>query len=243
MKVKIKISRILQVALLFTFFLPFYPEGCDGGKKAQEAKAKSDSIAHVDSIAHADSLKLVDSLLRVNPKINLDSLYKAQNKRVRITDSINNIQKRSTYSIQNKKSTSVIKPDSANQNNSDENSGISKRLSQKSKLLKLVLRPKDGYSGIGFILDEFIAYIVMGGTITGFMFFLIAFIIKIKNFNNIFYLCNIIGLIMTFFNNPSTFTFFIGEGKLWGYWICIFFGIIMIAYDSILLWKLKKNRT
>lgn len=236
MKRKIKVSKILQILLLLTFFLPFYPRGCDNGidKKVMEK-------ARADSIASADSLRLVDSILKVHPNINLDSFVRKQNFKYHITDSTHHVNTKSCKSdtVKNKIST---QEDTLNNAESFDPSNISEYLSKKSLIIKILLKPNGNYSGIGYLLDSIVGLIIYCGIWIGFLLLIIGLIIKNKTFNRNFNVINITALILIYLTDPSYTIIRIGEGKLWGYWVCISAGLIMIIYDTILLWKLRKNK-
>jgi hypothetical protein len=231
-----QISRLLQIVLLLTFFLPFFPEGCsDEGTNAEIEKMRADSIAR------ADSITLVDSVLKIHPNINIDSFLTVQNRLLAKPDSINNVNKVFHDSATTQTDSIADKDDSVHFKTSE-------NLSKKSKLLKTILRPHNNYTGIGFIVDTFEEYIIFFGALTAFLFFILGLIIKYKDFNNSFNWINIIAWILLLFTNPiinwnvSIINWDFWSDKLWGYWVCLVFGIIMIIYDSMTLIKIKHKK-
>jgi hypothetical protein len=56
METRLKLSKLLQIGLLLTFFLPFFPRGCEP-KKADEAPVVDSTVVAVDTMKQ-DSSKL-----------------------------------------------------------------------------------------------------------------------------------------------------------------------------------------
>jgi hypothetical protein len=54
MKTRIKYSRILQIGLLLTFFLPFFPQGCEP-KKVEEPPTPDSTVITADSLKQDSS--------------------------------------------------------------------------------------------------------------------------------------------------------------------------------------------
>ena len=236
MKAIVQISRFSQIILLLTFFLPFFPKGCgDSNSCSAREKFFADSIK-ADSIRH----EFVDSILRVHPNANIDSFLNVRNKDLPKVDSVNF--KENSDSI-------TSQTDTINQKNNSDKTELSKKLSLKSKFLGILLRPNDNFTGIGFMIDAFLAYLLFFGVWTSFLFFILGLVLKFKDFNSIFILINIVAWILLLFTNPRTnlnlneIDMNIWEDKLWGYWVSLGFGLILIIYDSIILVQIKKNKT
>lgn len=116
----------------------------------------------------------------------------------------------------------------------------SMRIAQKSNLLRYVLRPNDNYTGVATLID-LIPFINLGyGLGIAFILFFLALVIKFKDFNNIFILLNVLGLIFLSFSH-STDLF--SSKRLWGFWFCLAWCVLMIMYDLILLKKIKQFQT
>jgi hypothetical protein len=208
-----RISKLLQIGLLLTFFLPFFPKGC------------GPSMEELETQRISDSTRLQDSLAIVQAE--------AQ----RITDSINSSRQQDSISKQCKDSLKV-----AQQNSSNDKNEITDKLSKKSKILKSVLRPYNNYTGIAFVIDLFTTFINGFGVLIAFLLWIIGLIIKYKDYNNIFHLINIIGLIAFYLTNPFMVNFFDGT-KLWGFWISFIWALGLIIYDTNILIKLKRKKT
>lgn len=206
MKTGIKYSKLLQIGLLLTFFLPFFPQGCEP-KKAEEAPRTDSTIVVVDTVRQ-DSNQLAQG------KGQPDTLKTAG--AGNITD--NKGQKQA----------------------SNEDDALSTELSKKSTILKFMLRPNDNYTGIASLIDCFSLLRIGYGLGLAFILWLIAFIIKLKDYNNIFHLINIVGLIFLF-GTHSMYNV-MSEERLWGFWVCIVWSATMIIYDSIVLLKIRKGR-
>jgi len=205
MKTSIKYSKILQIGLLLTFFLPFFPQGCKP-KRAEEAPSTDTTFVSVDTLKQ-ENIALIQ-----------------QNKQSDTTKAA--IFENSTQ-ITNK--TEV----------EEEGNGLSTKISNKSPILKLLLRPNHNYTGIGSLIDFFSCLELGYGLGIAFVLWLIALIIKLKDFNNIFVVINIIGLI--FLSVSHSLNIF-NDKRLWGFWVCLIWSAIMIIYDSIILLKIRKER-
>lgn len=211
MKKKIKLSIILQIGLLLTFFLPFFPHGCM--MVAEEATAV-DSTA-LDTIAIDIDTLYTDSLLEDNT-----ALVKQETDTLK-TATIDN-------SVKN-----TNKPASNN-----DNKELSERLSDKSTLLKSLLRPNNNYTGIATLIDSF-SFLPFGfGLGIAFILWILSLIIKLKDFNNIFIFINVTGTILLSFSH--SLEIFGSNKRLWGFWVCLVWSILMIIYDFFIL-KKKKN--
>lgn len=196
MKIKIRISKILQIGLLLTFFLPFFPTGCEEKKAVETASYQIQN----------DSLNEIETIIESQSNIN-DTL------------------------IENKKINEIDKP--------KEEITISEKISSKSKILKMLLRPNNNYSGIATIID-FFSLIEFGyGLGIGIVLFLFALIVKFKDFNSIFLYLNLTGILMIIISK-SPFNFF-NDDKLWGYWVCLICGLIIMIYDIFILYESKKS--
>lgn len=127
----------------------------------------------------------------------------------------------------------ATKPEGTN----DENE-LSAKLSKKSPVLKILLRPNDNYTGIASLIDC-ISFLEFGyGLGIAFILWLIALIIKIKDFNNIFVLINIIGLVFLSLSHSLNV---LNNSRLWGFWICLIWSMTMIIYDCIILFKIRNG--
>jgi hypothetical protein len=205
MKTKIKISKLLQIGLLLTFFLPFFPQGCKP-KQAEEVPMTDSTIVSVDTLRQ-ESIALTQQ------------------------DQQSDTAKTAIYknSTQNINKTEV----------EEEGNGLSTKISKKSKILKLLLRPNGNYTGISSLIDFFSALKIGYGLGIAFILWIIALIIKLKDFNNIFILINIIGLI--FLSVSHSLNVF-NDTRLWGFWVCLIWSTTMIIYDCFILLKIRKAR-
>jgi len=206
MKTVIRYSKLLQIGLLLTFFLPFFPQGCEP-KKAEEAPNVDSTIVAVDTVIQ-NSRDLVQG-----------------NKQA---DTIKTAAFENT--AHNKDKSEVTTDDSE----------LSTRFSKKSKVLKFLLRPNNNYTGIASLIDCFSLLEVGYGLGIAFILWLIALIVKLKDYNNIFILLNIVGLV--FMYGTHSMYNIMSEKRLWGFWVCIFWCAAMILYDSIILLKIRKER-
>jgi hypothetical protein len=204
MKTEIRISKLLQIGLLLTLFLPFFPSGCES-KKAEEASVQDTAIVANDSLS-------TDSVKQAARKLDADT--------VATTTTENSIQKSDTTKKES------------------EDSNLSTKISKKSSILRLLLRPNDNYTGIASLINCF-SFLQFGyGLGMAFILWVIALIVKLKDFNNIFILMNIIGLILMFYS--YSISNILNDERLWGFWVCIFWSAIMIIYDCILLIRLRR---
>ena len=205
MKTSIKYSKILQIGLLLTFFLPFFPQGCKP-KQAEEAPNTDTTVVSVDTLRQENIALIQQS---------------EQSDTTKTAISENSTQSTNKTEVE------------------EEGNELSTKISNKSPILKLLLRPNDNYTGIGSLIDFFI-YLEFGyGLGIAFILWLIALIIKLKDFNNIFVVINIIGLM--FLSVSHSLNIF-NDKRLWGFWVCLIWSAIMIIYDSIILLKIRKER-
>jgi hypothetical protein len=205
MKTKIKISKLLQIGLLLTFFLPFFPQGCKP-KQAEEAPKSDSTFIAVDTLRQDSS-----NLTKKDEKS--DTL--------KTTTFENSTQKTEKTQVTN------------------EDKELSVKISKKSTILKLLLRPNDNYTGIATLID-FFSFLEIGyGLGIAFILWIIALIIKLKDFNNTFVLINIIGLV---FLSVSHSLNILNDTRLWGFWVCLIWSTTMIIYDCIILLKIRKER-
>jgi len=206
MKTVIRYSKLLQIGLLLTFFLPFFPQGCEP-KKAEEAPNVDSTIVAVNTVRQDSS----------------DLEHRNKQADTLKTASFEN-------TVHNKDKSEVTTDDSE----------LSTRFSKKSKVLKFLLRPNNNYTGIASLIDCFSLLEVGYGLGIAFILWLIALIVKLKDYNNIFILLNIVGLV--FMYGTHSMYNIMSEKRLWGFWVCIFWCAAMILYDSIILLKIRKER-
>jgi hypothetical protein len=206
MKINLRISKIINILLLTSFLLPFYPTAC-GTSKAQKAEiAKQDSIA----IA-AKEQAILDSIAALE-NMKADSIVSSKAEIIRTSkDSICNTSKvDSTNNIKSLTTTDKLKG---------------------NKLIYNILRPNNHYSGIGYIIDLFFQYVGYCGTMTAFLLIIISLMLKTSYQLNKFIVINfmnIISLILMYFTQNFGD---IADEKLWGFWICFFLMISQTITD------------
>lgn len=206
MKTSIRYSKLLQIGLLLTFFLPFFPPGCEP-KQAVEAPM-------VDSIVVAADTVRQDSMELTAKNEQADTLK---------TVALGN-------ATQNTDKTEVTTDDNE----------LSTRISKRSTLLKLLLRPNNNYTGIASLIDCY-SFMEFGyGLGIALILWLIAMIVKIKDYNNIFNMLNVLGLV--FMYGTHSMFYIMNEERLWGFWVCIIWSSIMIIYDTLILLKIRRDR-
>ncbi len=202
MKTEIKLSKLLQIGLLLTLFLPFFPSGCEP-KKAEEVTNQDTAFVAIDTLRQ-------DSIKQTDQRLDSDT----------ITTTENTNQKSDTTKT------------------ATEDSNLSTKISKKSTVLKLLLRPNNNYTGIASLIDCFSLLGFGYGLGMAFILWIIALIVKLKDFNNIFILLNVVGLILMFYSHSISNIF--NDERLWGFWLCICWSVIMTIYDCIILFKLRK---
>ena len=204
MKNKTTFSKWLQVFVLLTFFLPFFPKGCEP-KKVEEAP-KADSIQIATNTTSANVAVDSSKQLAIDT-INIDTV--------------------------NVQTTSVVK----NENKVNDES-LSDMITKKYKFLTPLLRPSGNYSGIGYSIDLFMYFILFGGAVA-LLLLVIGLVIKLKDHNSIFHFVNDLSLIFLLFaHGPNP----LNQNRLWGYWVCLALVVIMVVYDSTVLFKSKKKQ-
>lgn len=206
MKTRIKFSKLLQIGLLLTFLLPFFPQGCKP-KQAEEAPTPDSTFVAVDTLRQDNS-----ALTQANQQLDTIKTAALEN------------------STQNTDKTEVT----------NEDKELSTRFSKKSILLKSLLRPNDNYTGIATLIDCYSLLEIGYGLGIAFILWLIALIVKFKDYNNIFILMNIAGLVFMF-GTHSMYNI-LDETRLWGFWVSIIWCATMIIYDFIIQLKIRKER-
>jgi len=204
MKSQIKLSGFLQIGLLLTLFLPFFPSGCEP-KKAEEVTA-------IDTTAIVN-----DSLTRDSSKLALVA---------EVPDSTTTV---TQQTADNNSKTDIPEPEPK----------LSKTVSEKSSILKFLLRPNDNYTGVGYLLDLFELFKYGYGLGVAFILWIIALVIKFKDFNSIFNLINVLAFVLLC--NTNSMYIVLGV-RLWGFWVCVGWSAMTIIYDSVLLWKIRRTK-
>jgi hypothetical protein len=224
MKTKVRISKIISILILLSFLLPFYPSGCAGlGPSAAEKaeKAKNDSIAVA---AKEETIK--DSLASIGI-LNKDSLEAA----------INKAGKKDSCTCCATEAKDSLSTPSGSSNSNDFT--ITDRLAKSSKIAKVLLRPNNNYSGLGFLIDYFLAWISYSGTIIAFICLVVVLCLK-KSFDKnriVINSLNFINILLLYFaNNPEIFL----DVRLWGFWICFSLAIMVAIFDLVITIKSKK---
>lgn len=197
-----KVSKYLQIGLLLTFFLPFFPSGCKEG----QTESVSDSIQAIEVPApeHVDTSAQIDTLIKFDSYA--DSLNKG-------------------------------KIDSIIPEKSDKEETVSDKIIRHVPFLKILLKPNDKYSGIGYIIDVFWSLVTSFGIVLSLALWIIGLRLKIKG-NKDFQILNIIGLILLYTTDPVMLSW-LNDSKLWGYWFCLWWAVIMIVFDFGLILRKK----
>ncbi len=207
METRLKLSKLLQIGLLLTFFLPFFPRGCEP-KQAEDAPTVDTTVVAVDTLRQDSS-----NLTKENEK----------------SDTLKTVVFNNTTQKTEKKETET----------KIENKELSAQIAKKSTILTLLLRPNENYTGIASLIDYF-SFLELGyGLGIAFVLWIIGLIIKLKDYNNIFVLINILGLV--FLSVSHSLNVF-NDTRLWGFWVCLIWSATMTIYDCIILLKIRKER-
>ncbi|MFA9289967.1 MAG: hypothetical protein ACEQSF_01900 [Solirubrobacteraceae bacterium] len=115
---------------------------------------------------------------------------------------------------------------------------LSMKLSNKSPILKIILRPNNNYTGLATLIDNF--YVIRYGYGLGItlVLWLIVLIIKFKDFNNIILFINLLGIL--FLSQSYSLNFFVNE-SLCGFWISTTLCILILLYDLI-IFKIQNTK-
>lgn len=197
-----KVSKYLQIGLLLTFFLPFFPSGCNEGQT--ESVSDSMKALEVPAPEHVYTSAQIDTLIKFDSYA--DSLNKG-------------------------------KTDSINPEKSDKEETVSDKIIRHVSFLKILLKPNDKYSGIGYIIDVFWSLVTSFGIVLSLALWIIGLRLKIKG-NKDFQILNIIGLILLYTTDPVMLSW-LNDSKLWGYWFCFWWAVIMIVFDFGLILRKK----
>jgi len=205
-----KISRYLQIILLLTFFLPFFPSGCIESSYEDSVDSLEVTEAPVSQIDSSctDSSYITDTSLSINPGI--DTLT---------VDSLKDKSRSHDTSSNSAKET------------------ISDNLIKRVSFLKYFLKFDYKYSGIGYIIDTILLMVIGFGIIISFVLWLIGLFLKNKG-NKWFHVLNIAGLLLFYITNPIVVGFY--NQKLWGYWVCFWWAVAMIILDLYIFFKMRK---
>lgn len=130
------------------------------------------------------------------------------------------------------------KTDSIIPEKSDNEETVTDKIIQRVHFLKVLLKPNDKYSGIGYIIDVFWTLITSFGIVLSLTLWIIGLKLKIKG-NKDFQILNIIGLILLYTTDPVMLSW-LNDSKLWGYWFCFWWAVIMILFDFSMI--LKKGK-
>lgn len=216
--------KLLQIILILTFFLPFFPQGCENKEQQQEQE-------YLDSLRVADSINLVISRKSVDSR-DIDSTFQNVNEKKMDTNGL--------VSSQPKLSNSDAIPTARESNSkSDEsNDSYSQEFSKGNKILKLLLRPGKNVTGIAYVIDTFLDVINYFGITIAFLLWIVALLLRLTN-NSGSITFNIVGLILFYFTGfYSTFTN--TSTELWGYWVTFSFAALIIVLETVKLIRNKK---
>jgi hypothetical protein len=206
------LSKIMQVLVILTFFLPFFYTGC-GNYKNKEKEAKR--IA--DSTGMSDSAMMHDTVRKVN--------------NIPLNDSVK------TATVDSTPKTTVAETRSSAKSNKDEQ--LSYQLVNEYPFLSIFLMPSENtYSGIGTIVN-FIPYIIFFLLFISLLLLIIGLLIKFIDplaIRTIVILDCLILIGIFFSRNPS----FVSD-RLWGYWVCLATTALLLAVDVYILVKAKKK--
>ena len=129
------------------------------------------------------------------------------------------------------------KPVLTKQKDEPNDDSFSAKISYRLPFLKPLLRPSDNYSGIGSALDVFYFFRMMGVAFA-LVLLVLGLVVKLKDYNSIFHLLNVLGAVSLAFaqsSNPFTTT------RLWGYWVCLVLIVGMLIYDFAIMYIQRKK--
>ena len=136
------------------------------------------------------------------------------------------------------KDTANTKPVLTKQKDEPNDDSFSAKISYRLPLLKPLLRPSDNFSGIGYALDVFYFFRMMGVAFA-LLLLVLGLVVKLKDYNSVFHLLNVLGVIsLAFAQSSNPFT----ETRLWGYWVCLLLTVGMVIYDFAMMLFLKKKK-
>ncbi len=216
MRKHLRISKGLNWLTLLCFFLPFFYTGCgeSAEEKAAAEKAKADSIAAVESI----------------------------HKQASITDTIKPDQ--NSISSSTNDTTPVITENDVTTDNTLSIPGISndpksttQKIIERFPFLKPLLTPKENtVTGIATVLDV-TPYILGCLIFICFLFLILTLIIKYidKNAIRTIGLLEALAFVCLIFSDYPLLS-----EKLWGYWVGLFFLLVLMIYDFYLIFLSKR---
>lgn len=213
MKKHYRISRILNLAIILCFLMPFFYTGCGPSKAELEAKEKwqSDSIA---SIANT----ITDTIIE-NKKDNLN-----QDSIAKIDD---DAEKRMSEELS-----------SSNSDNDSENTTVSAKISRQMPFLKPILVSNDDtYSGLALVIDSssLIGYMSVSVSLLLLIISVLAKLIDQQSIK-IITLLDFSSFVLLIVSQPISFQF----ERLWGFYVTLIFSLILVFYDLYIL-KLKSK--
>lgn len=186
-----RISIVLQVLVVFSCLLPFYPTSCN-------QKPAKDKLA--DSIAVLDTFAV---------KSNQDTILKSLDTASLFSD---NMQRDTVKEIK-----------------------LTDELAEKSKIYKMILRPNNNYSMLGFIIDN-LDSLFYGLAAFVLIQLILVIIFKAFGLSLLPVIINISCLLILLFYNPM---FLLGK-KLWGSYVMMSLLLITIILD-IYIWRKSKQ--
>jgi hypothetical protein len=209
MKMLLKLSRIIHIILLLSFFLPFFPIGCDN-KSAEIAMALQDSL--MEDSTMRDSIIKIETVGAECAKLKADSIAKI----------VNNGQL-----------------DSLKTNTTKEGDNDIESKSFVGKCLNFILFPNGNFSGFGYIIFAFGDYMKTYGVITAFLFLIIGLILKSQKNKTLYWLVCTLIIFSIFGFLCNIYYLNGEKEILWGYKTCLILLIIQLILDLTLTIKIK----
>ena len=214
-----KYSRLLHIATIFCFLLPFFQTGCNWGPSAAERRAAENKRIQ-DSIENAQ--KYSDST-DLNLNNSHDTIEQSDTPQV---DTVN-------------EQVSINNADTVHKKVDKKSDYLSEEIVKKYEFLSPILIPKeDIHTGLATVID-IIPYIPQFSIFISFVLLIISFIIKFvdveskKTFIGLLDSLALIFLVIT----QSAFIF---SETLWGYWVCLTALFLLTIYDLYLIWLDKR---
>lgn len=232
-------SKLLHVLIILSFFLPFYPKGCDDGVAAKE-QARLDSLKK-DSIIR-DSLRIIQKLTEQEVQKRIDSIIKADSLRNKVQqeihDSIAAVAPKNSKADTIETSRDTIRKSTPKEN--IEFYQYASKLAEKSSFFRLIFKPDGNYSGMGYVVDVLLPFILYGGPVISFILLLIGLFLKFRKKKAFFWLTFGFSIISLGCLYVSVGSFFFG--RLWGFWVCFILIGIQALLDLMIAIKLKISK-
>ena len=233
MKTK-SISQLIHIAVILSFFLPFYYVGCDESSNPESRKENSESVEEMDTLGEENmDTEISSDSITISDQIQDDSV---------IANGVlsKNIPADTSQEPSASKDSAIMQSKQLNsaQDTLSDKQETDQIESDRSLLIKILKPSEDTVSGIGVVVETFPG-LLYGVLAFSFVLLFLGIVVKFMEPSalktilllDILILSGIIG---------GFFEWHIFNEKLWGYWVAFALTVILISFD---IYAFIKNRS